>query len=140
VQEVYLQIAIIGILVFLVVIEAFYIRKSRKRIIELEEALGPEGLFSIDEAKSPSRIHKEMLESLEWLRSLSYQIPTMDNAMLRTLRDELTKTHDRYCTLFGKDLIDKGTDHSWLQLKKALLLHIEITIGSVEREIAVKSS
>jgi hypothetical protein len=139
-QEIYLEIAIIGVLVFLVIIEAFLIRKARKRIFELEKALGPEGLLSIDEAKLPSRMHKEILASLEWLRSLRYRIPTMDNLMLEALKDELTDTHEMYCEVFGKDLIEKMTDNPGLQLKQALLLHIEITIGLVEREIAAKSS
>ena len=138
-QEVNLQIAIIGVLLFLVIIEAFLIRKSRKRIVELEKALGPEGLFSIEEEKLPSRMHKEILVSLDWLRSLRYQIPTMDIVKLNAIKDELTNTHEKYCEAFGKDLIEKVTDHSGLQLKQALLLHIEITIGSVEREIAAKS-
>jgi hypothetical protein len=139
-QEIYLEIAIIGVLVFLVIIEAFLIRKARKRIFELEKALGPEGLLSIDEAKLPSRMHKEILASLEWLRSLRYRIPTMDNLMLEALRDELTDTHEMYCEAFGKDLIEKVTDNSGSQLRQARLLHIEIAIGLVEREITAKSS
>ena len=139
-QEIYLEIAIIGVLIFLVVIEAFHIRKDRKRIIELEKALGPERLLSIDEAKFSSRINKEILASLKWLRSLRYQIPAMDNVMLEAIKDELTDTQEMYCDVFGKDLIEKVADNPGLQLKQALLLHIEITIGLVEREIANKSS
>jgi len=138
--EMYLQIAVIGVLVFLVVIEAFQIRKDKKRIIELEKALGPEKLFSIDEAKLPSRMHKEILVSLDWLRSLRHQIPTMNKVTLEKIKDELNDTHKMYCEVFGKDLIEKVTDQSGLQLKQALLLHIEITIGLVEREISAKSS
>ena len=139
-QEVNLQIAIIGVLAFLVIIEAFQIWKSKKRIIELEKALGPTGLLIIDEAKLPSRMHKEILESLEWLRKLRNQIPTMDKVMLESLKDKLTDTHEMYCEAFGKDLLAKVTNNSGLQLKQSLLLHIEITIGLVEREIDAKSS
>jgi len=139
-EEIYLQIATIGVLVFLVAIEALYIRKTRKRIVELEKALGPKGLLSIDEVKLQSRMQKEILASLEWLRSLRYQIPTMDNVMLKAIRNQLTDTHEMYCEAFGKDLLAKETNQSGVQLKQALLLHIEITIGLVEREIAAKSS
>ena len=137
-QEIYLETVIIGVLGLLVVIEALLIMKSRTRIIELEIALGPKGLLSIDEAKLPSRMHKEILASLDWLRSLRYQIPTMDNAKLEALKDELTQTHEMYCEVFDKDLTGKVTDTPGLQLKQALLLHIEITIGLVEREIVAK--
>jgi hypothetical protein len=64
----------------------------------------------------------------------------MDNLMLEALRDELTDTHEMYCEAFGKDLIEKVTDNSGSQLRQARLLHIEIAIGLVEREITAKSS
>jgi hypothetical protein len=141
-QEAYLQLAIIGVigaLAFLVIIEAFCIWKSKKRITDLEEALGPEGIYSIDEAKLESRLHKEIVASLEWLKRLQHQIPTMKKATLETIREELIEAHEMYCEVFGKDLIEKSTDQSGVGLKQALLLQIEITIGWVERAIAGKS-
>ncbi len=135
-----IQIAIIGVLAFLVVLVTYHLRKAKKRIVELEKALGPEGVFSLDEAKLPARMHKEILGSLEWLRQLRQQIPTMDIATLRTIQEELTETHEMYCKAFGKDLIEKVSDQSGVQLKQALLLQIEISIGEVERQISIKSS
>jgi hypothetical protein len=141
-QSVFPQIAIIGVigvLAFLVVVEAFCIWKSRKRITDLEEALGPEGIYSIDEAKLETRLRQEIVASLEWLKKLQNQIPTMKKATLETIREELTDAHEMYLGIFGKDLIEKSTDQSGLELKQALLLQIEITIGWVERAIAGKS-
>ena len=134
-EEIYIQIAIIGVCAFLVTSEALYIIKTRKRIVELEKTLGYDGLLSIDEAKVPSRMHKDMLASLDWLRNLRNQIPTMNKATLEALRDELSNTHEMYCKAFGKDLLIKATSHPGLQLKQALLLHIEITLGLVERAL-----
>jgi hypothetical protein len=85
-------------------------------------------------------MHSEILVSLDWLRSLRYQIPAMDIVKLNAIKDELTNTHEMYCEAFGKDLIEKVTDNPGLQLKQSLLLHIEITIALVEREIAARSS
>jgi hypothetical protein len=135
----YVQIVIIGVLAFLVVFVTYHLMKAKKRIVELEKALGPEGVFSLDEAKLPARMHKEILGSLEWLRQLRQQIPTMDIATLQTIQGELTETHEMYCKAFGKDLIEKVSDQSGVQLKQALLLQIEISIGEVERQIAIKS-
>jgi hypothetical protein len=142
-QGVFPQIAIIGVigvLAFLVLIEAFCIWKSKKRISVLEEALGPKGIYSIDEAKLESRMRKEIVASLEWLKRLQHQIPTMKKATLETIRKELTDAHEMYLGVFGKDLIEKSTDQSGLELKQALLLQIEITIGWVEKALAGKSS
>ena len=138
--DIYIQIAIIGVFAFLVTSEALYIMKTRKRIVELEKALGSEKLLSIDEAKLPSRMHKEMLASLEWLKKLQYQIPTMKRSTLETIKEELADTHEMYCEAFGKDLIENVKGQYELELKKALLLQIEITIGWVEREVDAKSS
>ena len=142
-QGVFPQIAIIGVigvLAFLVVAEAFIIRKYKKRIIDLEEALGPKGIYSIDEVKLETRLRKEIVASLEWLKRLQNQIPTMKKATLETIRQELTDAHEMYLGVFGKDLIEKSTDKSGLELKQALLLQIEITIGWVEKAIAGMTS
>jgi hypothetical protein len=127
-------------ILILVAIETVLLRRYKNRIMELERALGPEKLFSIDELKLPAQMHKEILESLEWLRELRHKIPTMNKETLESLQGELTETHEMYCEAFGKDLIEQVTDDSGSQLKQALLLHIEITIGAVEREIVAKSS
>ena len=139
-QELYLQIPIIAVLILLVVVEALYIWKSKKRISDLEEALGPKGIYSIDETKVEARLRKEIVASLEWLKKLQNQIPAMKKATLETIRQQLTDAHEMYLGVFGKDLIEKSTDKSGLELKQALLLQIEITIGWVERAIAGKSS
>ena len=83
---------------------------------------------------------KEILASLEWLKKLQSQIPTMNKSTLEPIKEELTDAHEMYCEVFGKDLIEKSTDQFGLELKQTLLLQIEITIGWVEREIAAKSS
>lgn len=139
-QELHLQIPIIAVLILLVVVEALYIWKSKKRISDLEEALGPKGIYSIDETKVESRLRKEIVASLEWLKRLQNQIPTMKKATLETIRQELTDAHEMYLGVFGKDLIEKSTDKSGLELKQALLLQIEITIGWVEKAIAGMTS
>ena len=118
---------------------ALFIRRTRRRVAVLEKALGPERVLSIDEAELPQKIRNEILASLEWLRDLQGQIPSLDASILLSVKEELQNAHDMYIKAFGDILHEEGLADAGLKLKQALVKRVDVLIQIVERELKARA-
>jgi hypothetical protein len=116
-----------------------FIRRTRRRVAALEKALGPERVMSMEEAELPVKTREEILESLDWLRELQEQIPSLDTTILLSVKEELQNAFELYVKAFG-DLVHEGhvTDPG-LKLKQALVTRVDVLIRNVDRELSARA-
>ncbi|MHA3965094.1 MAG: RHS repeat domain-containing protein, partial [Candidatus Thorarchaeota archaeon SMTZ1-45] len=114
---------------------ALFIRRTRRRVAALEEALGPERVMSMEEAELPVKVREEIIASLEWLRELQEQIPTLDTTILLSVKDELNNAYDLYTKAFGDIAYDEYLSDPGLRLKQALVKRVDVLIKVVDREL-----
>jgi hypothetical protein len=118
---------------------ALFIRRTRRRVAVLEEALGPERVMSIEEADLPVKVREEILASLDWLRDLQEQIPSLDTAILLSVKEELGNAHDLYTKAFGDFMNEEYLTDPGLRLKHALITRVDVLIRIVDRELNLRA-
>ena len=120
------------------VLIALFIRRTRRRVAVLEEALGPERVMSIEEAELPVKVREEILASLDWLRELQIQIPSLDTPILLSVKGELENTYELYIKAFGDAILEGDLTDSGLKLKQALVKRVDLLIKLVNRELNLR--
>jgi hypothetical protein len=126
-------IGLVGIAAVLV------IRRTRRRVAALEKVLGPERVMSMEEADLPVKVREEILESLDWLRELQEQIPSLDTTILLSVKEELQNAHDLYAKAFGHLIHEEYLTDPGLRLKQALVKRVDVLIRIVDRELTVRA-
>ncbi|MFW9965359.1 MAG: hypothetical protein ACFFCX_17435, partial [Candidatus Sifarchaeia archaeon] len=114
---------------------ALFIRRTRRRVAALEKALGPERVMSMEEAELPAKLREGILASLDWLRELQEQIPSLDTTILLSVKEELKNAYDLYAKAFGDVVYDEYLTDPGLRLKQALVKRVNVLIKVVDREL-----
>jgi hypothetical protein len=134
-----MNIATYGGMGLIGLVTVLYIRRSRRRVAALEKALGPERIMSMEEAEIPLKMREEILASLDWLRELQSQVPTLDTPLLLSVKEELQNAHNLYAKAFGEVAIDEYTPDPGLRLKQTLVKRIDFVIETVDRELNARA-
>jgi hypothetical protein len=110
----------------------FFVRRTRRRVATLEEALTPEELLTLRDAKMPQDMRAQTIANLEWLKELPREIPNMPPDVLTLVWEELVKAQSMYERAFE---LDPPVGEAGEQLRKLLLERIESTIHLIDGEI-----
>ena len=116
-----------------------FVRRTKRRVAALEKALGPERVMSIEEAEIPVQMREEILTSLDWLKELQGQIPTLDTTVLFSVRAELQNAHELYARAFGDIMEEDSLTDPGLRLKQTLVERVNILISAVEKELNARA-
>jgi len=118
---------------------AFLVQRTRKRVAQLERALGPDGVLSVEETELPARTREEIVETLNRLEEVYPLIPTMDKERLVSLEHELRNSMALLKQAIKRDALLAAPGGSLSKLKRALLIRLRLVLETAAKEIASRS-